>query len=248
MARRRMIDPNFWESEDVSKLTYFERLLLIGLFSNADDYGKGRGNPATIRSRIFPNDDIPVKTIENAIDKISELIHINFYIVDENRYYKFINWISWQRVDKPQKSLLPEPHTDSKNNSKNDSENDSCLKEVKGKEVKRREVKGKERKEKEKEKTFDSFFQHFNSEIQDKIKEFIKFRSEIGKPFKSEISFQAWVKKLESFDEDDRIEILDNSIANGWQGIFSLKDKPKSKVAVKERTEVDYNKIKFEGG
>ena len=42
MARRRMIDPNFWESEDVSRLSLFARLLFIGMISNADDEGRGR--------------------------------------------------------------------------------------------------------------------------------------------------------------------------------------------------------------
>ncbi|MEM2139135.1 MAG: hypothetical protein QXM96_03200 [Candidatus Woesearchaeota archaeon] len=145
MARRRMIDPNFWSSEDVSKLSLFDRLLLIGLISNADDYGKGRAKPEFLRSIIFPYDDISIDEIKNSLIQIEKNISIIFYEIENSRYYKFINWSKWQRVDKPQKSLLPDPpeliQNYSENNSKNDSENDSCLKEDKRKEEKRKEEK-----------------------------------------------------------------------------------------------------------
>jgi hypothetical protein len=158
MARRRMIDPNFFISEDVSRLDIFERLLLIGLFSNADDYGKGRAKPEFLRSIIFPYDDIPLEKIKNALTNISKNISIKFYNVNNSSYYIFLNWDKWQRVDKPQPSLIPDPifsenyaendsknesENDSKNDSKNDSENDSCLKEKKRKENKRKEFKEK---------------------------------------------------------------------------------------------------------
>ncbi len=33
MARKRMIDPNIWQSEDFSKLSTLGKLVFIGLFS-----------------------------------------------------------------------------------------------------------------------------------------------------------------------------------------------------------------------
>lgn len=164
MARRRMIDPNIWESEDVAKLTIRQRLLLIGLFSNADDYGKGRAKPAYVRSTIFPYDDIPVSEIEEDLQAIASCIAIQFYEVDGQSYYKFTNWRKWQTVNKPQPSLIPEPSETqedereeaSDTNEKNDYgiipnsarnhsqpiperfQNDSRLKEKKRKEEKRK--------------------------------------------------------------------------------------------------------------
>ena len=40
-----MIDPNIWQSEDFSKLSTLGKLVFIGLFSLADDEGRGRSNP-----------------------------------------------------------------------------------------------------------------------------------------------------------------------------------------------------------
>jgi len=164
MARRRMIDPNIWESEDVAKLTIRQRLLLIGLFSNADDYGKGRAKPAYVRSTVFPYDDISVSEIEEDLQAIASCIAIQFYEVDGQSYYKFTNWRKWQTVNKPQPSLIPEPSETqedereeaSDTNEKNDYgiipnsarnhsqpiperfQNDSRLKEKKRKEEKRK--------------------------------------------------------------------------------------------------------------
>ena len=135
MARRRMIDPNFWQSEDVSKLTIRQRLLLIGIFSNADDEGRLRGTPAYVRSAVFPYEDFTLKEIENDLNSIESIGSIRQYLVDASKYIQLINWFKFQRVDKPQKSVIPPPNLDEENHSENDSKNDSVLKEVKRKEV-----------------------------------------------------------------------------------------------------------------
>lgn len=109
MARKRMIDPNIWCSEDVSKLSITARYLLIGMISNADDFGKGRANASYLRSIIFPYDDIKSSVIEKALNEISKNISIQFYSINENQYYKFINWSKWQKVDHPANSIIPEP-------------------------------------------------------------------------------------------------------------------------------------------
>jgi DnaD/phage-associated family protein len=135
MARRRMIDPNFWQSEDVSKLTIRQRLLLIGIFSNADDEGRLRGTPAYVRSAVFPYEDFTLKEIENDLNSIESIGSIRQYLVDASKYIQLVNWFKFQRVDKPQKSVIPKPILEEENHSKNESKNDSVLKEVKGKEV-----------------------------------------------------------------------------------------------------------------
>ena len=51
-----MIDPGIWQSEDFSKLSTLAKLVFIGLFSNADDEGRGRAKAAYIKSTLFPYD------------------------------------------------------------------------------------------------------------------------------------------------------------------------------------------------
>jgi hypothetical protein len=118
-----MIDPNFWESGDISRLSVFERLLFIGMISNADDEGKGRASPSYLKSKVFPYDEkIKVADIKKALTNIENNTSVVFYEQGENGYYFFSNWAKWQRVDKPQKSLIPNPTPEQlRNNSKNDS-------------------------------------------------------------------------------------------------------------------------------
>lgn len=109
MARKRMIDPNFWTSQDVGKLSDRARLLLIGLFSLADDHGKGNGNLTYLRSQIFCYSEITVKQVEKLISEIAETINIEFYTVGPNEYYRFINWNKWQYINRPSASTIPDP-------------------------------------------------------------------------------------------------------------------------------------------
>lgn len=64
-----------------------------------------------------------------------------------------------------------------------------------------------------------------------KLIEFIDFRKEIKKPIKdaSKSAFLKSLGKLSGWDEETAVAILDQSIANGWQGIFEIKGKRKPK-------------------
>lgn len=65
-----------------------------------------------------------------------------------------------------------------------------------------------------------------NPELISKIKEFLEFRKAKKTPVLPE-SFAAWLKKLTKISggrSEVAIEILEESIANGWTGIFALKD------------------------
>lgn len=52
-----------------------------------------------------------------------------------------------------------------------------------------------------------------------------KYRTQIRKPYRSELSEQTALKKLSDYDEDTAISMIENSIANQWQGIFELEKK-----------------------
>lgn len=199
MARRRMIDPNFWQSEDVSKLTIRQRLLVIGLFSNADDEGKGRANIPYIRSVVFPYDDIPVKELTQDMIRVAEVISIHLYEVEGNSYYKFMNWEKWQRVDKPQPSLLPDIPESFQNHSGVIPE--SFL--PKRKEEKRREEKGKEEKhpraefvfltDKEHQSLVDQFGEQ---DAKDRIEKLNLYKGSTGKKYASDyLTILSWERR-----------------------------------------------------
>lgn len=50
------------------------------------------------------------------------------------------------------------------------------------------------------------------------------YRSQSGKPYKSEMSEQAALKKLSMYSESTAIKMIEESIANSWQGLFEIKE------------------------
>lgn len=109
MARKRMIDPNIWQSEDFSKLSTLGKLVFIGLFSLADDEGRGRCNPVYLKSTLFPYEEgIRSADIDKTLSEISSNMSVIFYSCDGSNYYSLYNWNVWQKIDRPSQSKLPE--------------------------------------------------------------------------------------------------------------------------------------------
>lgn len=109
MARKRMIDPNIWQSEDFSKLSTLAKLVFIGLFSLADDEGRGRSNPVYLKSSLFPYEEsIRSADIDKTLSEISSNMSVIFYSCDGNNYYSLYNWNTWQKIDRPSESKIPE--------------------------------------------------------------------------------------------------------------------------------------------
>ncbi len=109
MARKRMIDPNIWQSEDFSKLSTLGKLVFIGLFSLADDEGRGRCNPVYLKSTLFPYEEgIRSADIDKTLSEISSNMSVNFYSCNGSSYYSLYNWNTWQKIDRPSQSKIPE--------------------------------------------------------------------------------------------------------------------------------------------
>lgn len=110
MARKRMISPEIWESSSFSKLSDFAKLVFIGLISQADDEGKGKASPNIIRSKLFPDgEEKRVTDIKKALSEIALRMSITFYEVEGDSFYILTNWHSWQKIDRPTPSKIPNP-------------------------------------------------------------------------------------------------------------------------------------------
>ncbi len=109
MARKRMIDPDFWTDEKLGSCKRDERLFFMGLISNADDEGRGRGNLKLLKATIFPYDeDIKVKDMEQMVCSLMSKGMAYFYVVDGQDFYYLPNFLKHQTINKPTKSNLPE--------------------------------------------------------------------------------------------------------------------------------------------
>ena len=101
------------------------------------------------------------------------------------------------------------------------------------------------KKEKEKSKTnLDKIIGAYtqNDLLAEAIKDFIKMRKTIKKPV-TDRSLKLTLNKLDQYGKNDleKIEILENSIMNCWQGVFELKNKKKPIAVGSENKNIKVN-------
>lgn len=100
MARIRTIKPSFWEDEKIAKLPRACRLFYIGTWNQADDMGVIRGNPALLKSAIFPYDeDLRVSEVQKWIDALVDARMLIPITYKSESYYIVRTFRSHQKFD-----------------------------------------------------------------------------------------------------------------------------------------------------
>src|SRR3990170_1873029 len=107
MARKRMIDPSIWTSDQFTQLSTRQRLIFIGLFSNADDEGRLRGEARKVKGLVFPTDDILSQDIENDLLNIAEVGLIRRWQKDGEIFIELPKWKDYQKMNYKSDSHLP---------------------------------------------------------------------------------------------------------------------------------------------
>ncbi len=124
MPRKRMIDPEFWNDEEVGSWSVEARLFYIGLWNFADDEGRLRAHPKLLKSQIFPYDEkINIEKLKAEISK-----KVLWYQVDGQEYGYIKNFLKHQIINRPGKSQIPPPDKQSLNaflNKKQEPSEDS---------------------------------------------------------------------------------------------------------------------------
>ena len=87
-----------------------------------------------------------------------------------------------------------------------------------------------------------------SEELRESLSEFVEMRKKLRKPF-TDGAFRLMLKKLTEYGKTDeeRIEVVNQSIVNGWQGIFPLKAQAHGKDA-KNGVLNDWYELFEEGG
>ena len=109
MARIRTIKPEFFDDEDLAKLSYLARIAFVGLWTQADREGRLEDRPARLRVRLFP--------YEESVDMGSVLCELeasNFvqrYVVNDRPIVQIRTFAKHQRPHpkEPASTLEPIP-------------------------------------------------------------------------------------------------------------------------------------------
>ena len=76
---------------------------------------------------------------------------------------------------------------------------------------------------------------------QEAFDEWMQYRKEIKKPYKSQASVQKLIKKLAKYDYETQQKMVDQSMENGWQGLFEVKEEMKKKSSLPSFAELHRN-------
>ncbi len=107
MARNRTISPDFWTWEAVIDCQPMTRLLFIGLWNFADDFGVQPLRPRTIRMQVFPGDTIENERVRAMLDELAAQGLVRIYEVDGQEYVAIADWDQLQRVGKRARRRYP---------------------------------------------------------------------------------------------------------------------------------------------
>ena len=103
MARIRSIHPQLWTDEAFVSLSVVARLFMIGLWSEADDYGLFEWKPVTLKMRLAPADNLDAPAI---MGELSDAKFIIQFERDGKPYGVVKNFRKWQRPQKPSAPII----------------------------------------------------------------------------------------------------------------------------------------------
>lgn len=106
MARIRSIKPEFWTDEKVLLCSIPARLLFIGTWNQADDYGNLDASPIQLKTRILPGDAVEVGPL------VAELVTaglLDEYSTNDKKYLHIKNFPRHQKIDRPSGPRCPLP-------------------------------------------------------------------------------------------------------------------------------------------
>ncbi|NKZ90487.1 hypothetical protein GS966_11135 [Rhodococcus hoagii] len=110
--RIRTIKPEFWRSDDMAAHSVETRLVFIGLWNYADDYGIGRDHERLIATDLFPLEDYEVgaKRVAEGMAALAEAGQILRYTGDDgNAYFYVVSWNTHQTISRKSRSRQPFP-------------------------------------------------------------------------------------------------------------------------------------------
>jgi hypothetical protein len=105
MARIRTLKPEFWQDEKLAPLPTIDRLVFLGLISQADDAGRLVDNPRLLNGLIFPMTDDDCRQSLETLARLGRIIR--YTSASGQRLIQIAKWCDHQRVDKPSRHVLP---------------------------------------------------------------------------------------------------------------------------------------------
>lgn len=101
MARIRSIHPPIFSDEAFVSCSVTARLLVIGLWTEADDKGVFEWKPLSLKMRIFPADAFDIDMMAGWLAELSAANIVCSFVADGKTYGAIRNFRKYQRPQKP---------------------------------------------------------------------------------------------------------------------------------------------------
>src|SRR6058998_973317 len=111
MARIRTIKPDAFKSDSLSLVPRGVRWTYAGLWTYADDKGRGRDDVRLLKAELYPLDDeVTLAVIADDMKRLEHEECICRYEADGKAYFHVVKW-KHQRINRPGDSVIPPcPH------------------------------------------------------------------------------------------------------------------------------------------
>lgn len=97
MGRIRTIKPEFFRSRSLARCPVGARLTFAGLWTEADDHGRGVADPRILKGALWALDDgVTHLHVSAHLDVLAETGHIQLYEHDGDTYYEIAKWSEHQ--------------------------------------------------------------------------------------------------------------------------------------------------------
>lgn len=105
----RIIKETVCTSDTLDCLSWFEEVVWYRLIVNCDDYGRMDARPAVLKSRLFPlKSSVTEKSMVEAINKLSTVGLVTLYVFEGKPLLQLVTWDRHQQI-RAKKSKYPSP-------------------------------------------------------------------------------------------------------------------------------------------
>lgn len=218
----RIIKESIRTSKSINALNDFQFRLWTYLLTYVDDYGRGSADTEILKGFVFPRrKEVREQDIEKGLAALERNGSILLYQVAGESYFCFPNWSIYQRIQTKQ-SKFPAPEDADTPGWRPPADDCEDIPPEPAPEVDEQCPPEPEPRKRETKDVFAEFAGEDDALLKT-LRDFEKMRMKIKKPL-SDRAKSLLLSKLKTFQKEEWIPILEQSIYCCWQGIFPLKE------------------------
>ena len=209
----RYLKPGVRDSEAIDSLTPLAETLFYRLLGTVDDFGRYDGRPAMVKAHCFPIKDMTPAKCAALLDELHAAGLVQLYTTDGK---PCLQMCKWDNVPRAKESKYPAPSDDCTHLHTSASKPRTVLPLTETETGTETETVNRNRKAPDG--ALDVFPEGLDVRSWER---WLAYRKEIGKSLKP-ASIPSAQQALIKYG-DQQAAVVEQSIANGWQGLFALK-------------------------